>query len=213
MSKTFITNIYWCSKNKMIEPTELNKIYLKDCVEFMRNIEDDSIDLIIADPPYNLNKKFGNNSDRWKRVEDWFDWSKMWIDQCIRILAHTGSIFIYGIHHYICYIHCYLYEKNMKYRRQFIWHYENGFSTYRNSPSAMYEPILWFSKSNKYTYLPIHEPYKSEKRLKNKIIKNGKVWRPNPAGKHAGDVWNIPTLAGNRFKNERVDHPTQKPLE
>ena len=192
---------------------EINKIYHKDCIEFMKEIENNSIDLIIADPPYNLNKNFGNGSDKWRNVEDWFDWSKKWIDGTIRILKPTGSIFIYGIHHYLCYLHCYLYEKGMKYRRQIIWHYENGFSTYRNSPTAAYEPILWFSKTDDYTYIQIREPYKSQERLKNKIIKNGKVWKPNPAGKHTGDVWKIPTLAGRRFKDEKVNHPTQKPLD
>ena len=43
-------------------------------------------------------------------------------------------------------------------------------------------------------------------------MKNGKVWTPNPEGKHAGDVWNIPVLAGKRFASERVEHPTQKPM-
>lgn len=191
---------------------ELNKIYYEDCIQFMKRMNPESVDLIIADPPYNLNKNFGNSSDKFSSPEEWFEWSKLWIDESIKILKPTGSIFIYGIHHYICYIHCYLYEKKMKYRRQIIWHYENGFSTYKNSPSATYEPLLWFSKSEKFTYLPIREPYKSQERLKHKITKNGKTWHPNPEGKHAGDVWKIPTLAGRRFKNEKVDHPTQKPL-
>ncbi|MCX9079947.1 MAG: DNA methyltransferase, partial [Candidatus Methanoperedens sp.] len=120
----------------------------------MNGLDDNSIDLIIADPPYNLNKNFGNDSDNWDTVEEWFDWSKKWIDESVRILKNNGSIFIYGIHHFLCYIHIYLYDKNLKYRRQFIWHYENGFSTYKNSPAATYEPILWFSKSDEYTYHP-----------------------------------------------------------
>lgn len=178
----------------------------------MNEIDDNSVDLIIADPPYNLNKNFGNDSDNWDTVEEWFDWSKTWINESIRILKNNGSIFIYGIHHFICYIHIYLYEKNLKYRRQIIWHYENGFSTYKNSPAATYEPILWFSKSDEYTYHPIREPYKSKDRLRHKITKNGKVWTPNPEGKHSGDVWKFPTLAGKRFENEKVNHPTQKPI-
>jgi len=191
---------------------ELDQIYLEDCISFMKKLDDESVDLIIADPPYNLNKDFGNKSDIWDSPQSWFDWSKKWIDECIRILKNTGSIFIYGIHHYMCYLHCYLYERNLKYRRQIIWHYENGFSTYKNGPTATYEPILWFSKTDKFSYIPIRVPYKSQERLKHKITKNGKVWSPNPQGKHAGDVWNIPTLAGRRFKDEKVDHPTQKPL-
>lgn len=190
----------------------LNKINYGDCIKQMQKIENESVDLIIADPPYNLNKDFGNSSDKWNNVESWIIWSKEWIDAAILKLKPTGSIFIYGIHHYLCHLHVYLYQKNLKYRRQIIWHYENSFSGYINSPSANYEPILWFSKTDDYTYHQIREPYKSTERLKNKIIKNGKVWTPNPKGKHAGDVWNIPVLAGKRFAEEKVEHPTQKPL-
>jgi len=191
---------------------EINKIYSGDCIKQMQNIANDTVDLIVADPPYNLNKNFGNDSDNWEHVDSWVTWSKEWIDISISKLKPSGSIFIYGIHKYLCFLHVYLYKKNLKYRRQIIWHYENGFSGYKNSPSATYEPILWFSKTDNYTYHQIREPYKSTQRLKNKITKNGKVWKPHPDGRHGGDVWNIPVLAGKRFSHEKVEHPTQKPL-
>ncbi len=192
---------------------KLNKIYKGDCIKLMNKLDDESFDLVIADPPYNLRKDFGNNSDKWSNVTDWVSWSKDWIKVAVKKLKPTGSIFIYGIHHYQCFIQVYLYELGLQYRRQIIWYYENGFSTYKNAPAAQYEPLLWFSKSAEYTYHIIREPYKSEERLKNKITKNGKVWMPHPDGKQGGDVWNIPVLAGKRFENERVDHPTQKPLQ
>jgi site-specific DNA-methyltransferase (adenine-specific) len=192
---------------------QLNKIYIGDCVELMKKLKDESFDLIIADPPYNLNKDFGNKSDTWTSSNEWVDWSKKWIEVAVSKLKPTGSIFIYGIHHYQCFIQVFLYELGLKYRRQIIWHYENGFTTYKKAPSAHYEPLLWFSKSEEYTFHTIREPYKSQERLKNKITKNGKVWTPHPDGKQAGDVWNIPVLAGKRFEKERVSHPTQKPLQ
>jgi DNA modification methylase len=191
---------------------QLNRIIIGDCIEEISRFPNESIDLIIADPPYNLKKKFGDKSMVWDDVDEWLKWSKQWIDVSAQKLKPTGSIFIYGIHHYLCYIQVHLYELGLYYRRQFIWNYENGFSGYKKVPSAHYEPLLWFSKSNEFTYHQIREPYKSKERLKNKIIKNGKVWKPNPAGKHAGDVWSFPVLAGKRFEQERVDHPTQKPL-
>jgi site-specific DNA-methyltransferase (adenine-specific) len=191
---------------------DLNTIYLEDCVTVMKSLKKETVDLIIADPPYNLNKNFGNKSDQWDDVNSWLNWSKKWINESIRILKPTGSIFIYGIHHYLCYIHCYLYQKNLKYQRQIIWHYENGFSGYKTL-NAFYEPILWFTKSDNFTYHEIREPYKSQERIKNKITKNGKVWTPNPEGRLAGDIWYFPTLAGKRFAKERTLHPTQKPLD
>jgi len=104
-------------------------------------------------------------------------------------------------------------EMGLIYRRQIIWHYENGFAGYgKRSLNATYEPLLWFSKTDRYIYTPIREPYKSQERLKHKIIKNGKVWEPHPDGRMAGDIWSFPTLAGRRFRDEKVNHPTQKPL-
>lgn len=189
-----------------------NKIYRGDCLELFPKIPDNSVDLIIIDPPYNLNKDFGNNSDKWDKVEDWFNWSKLWLQESKRVLKPSGSIFVYGIHKYIGYIQCYLYELELVYGRMIIWHYENGWSKYKNSPASTYEPLLWFTKTKKYTFLPIREPYKSQDRLKYKINKNGKSWSPNPEGKMGGDIWDIPTLSGKRFANEKVAHPTQKPL-
>ncbi len=188
-----------------------SQIILGDCIEEMRKIPDGSINLIVADPPYNLNKDFGI----WKESEkkdEWKEWNREWLVECKRILSDEGNIFVYGIHHHMCWVQCLMYELGFMYRRQIIWHYENGFAGYRRSLNATYEPLLWFSKSNNYIYHDIREPYKSQERLKHKIIKNGKVWRPNPEGRMVGDIWDFPTLAGRRFKDEKVNHPTQKPL-
>ena len=189
-----------------------DKIFNQDCIAGMKKLPDGSFSLVVADPPYNLEKDFG----KWKESEhkaEWLEWSKRWIDECNRLLAPGGNLFIYGIHHHMCWIQCYLYQIGLKYRRQIIWYYENGFAGYnKRSLAAHYEVLLWFSKDDNYTYIPIREPYKSAARLKNKITKNGKTWTPNPEGRLAGDVWHFPVLAGKRFEKERVRHPTQKPL-
>lgn len=191
--------------------TLINSIINEDCIKGMSKIPDATVDLIVADPPYNLNKDFGAWKESTKKAE-WLDWSKRWLDECFRVLKPNGNIFVYGIHHHLCWLQCYMYELGLVYRRQIIWNYENGFAGYTKSLAAHYEPLLWFSKGNSYIYHPIREPYKSTERLKHKIIKNGKVWEPNPDGRLAGDVWRFPVLAGRRFKDEKVNHPTQKPL-
>lgn len=192
---------------------ERNKIYLGDCIELLKQIEDNSVDLIIADPPYNIGKNFGPKSKVWKNLDDWYQWCCEWLDLCIDKLKPTGSIFIYGIHNYLCFLQVYLMKKGVHYRRQFIWHYENGFAGFTKMPAAFYEPLLWCSKGDEFTYHVIREPYKSQERLKHKVTKkDGTPWTPNPEGRIAGDVWDFPVLAGRRFADEKVDHPTQKPL-
>jgi DNA modification methylase len=189
----------------------MNEIADDDVLQFLRHLSNESADLIIADPPYGIDKSFGV-SEAWSNIEEWAVWCEQWLEEAARVLKPTGSILVYGIHHYLCYNQVSLYKLGMKYRRQFIWHYENGFCGNRRLPRATYEPLLWFSKSDDFFFEEMREPYKSEDRLKYKVVKRGKVWAPNPNGRIAGDVWNIPTLAGRRFQDEKVDHPTQKPL-
>lgn len=190
---------------------ETDCILVRDCIEGMRDLPEGSVDLIVADPPYNLGKDFGV----WKETErerDWLEWTKAWLNEAERVLKPGGAIFVYGIHRHLCWVQCHLYEIGLTYRRQIIWNYENGFAGYTKSLSAHYEPLLWFSKGASYTYHPIREPYKSSERLKHKVTKNGKTWTPNPEGRMAGDIWRFPVLAGRRFAAEKVGHPTQKPL-
>ncbi len=189
-----------------------SRIIHGDCIAGMSDLKDVSFNLVIADPPYNLDKDFGPWKEEEKK-DQWYDWTKQWLTAAHRLLSDRGNIFVYGIHHHQCWVQCLMYELGFEYRRQIIWNYENGFAGYgKRSLNACYEPILWFSKTKNYIYDPIREPYKSQERLKHKITKNGKVWTPNPEGRMAGDVWAFPTLAGRRFRDEKVAHPTQKPL-
>ncbi len=188
-----------------------NRIIQGDALALLKKLPDQSAQLIIADPPYNIGKDFGIDQT-FADVDVWRKWCQQWLRECQRILTEKGSLFLYGIHQYICYLQVDLMEMGMEYGRLFIWNYENGFAGYTKKPAAHYEPLLWMTKSNDFVYKPIREPYKSAERLKYKVTKNGKVWKPHPEGRLAGDVWQFPTLAGRRFADEKVEHPTQKPL-
>lgn len=189
----------------------LNKIINCDVVEGLKSLRDNSFDLVIVDPPYGIKKDFGIQ-DSYLDVQDWVRWCGDWLIECKRVLAPNGSIVVYGIHNYLCFLQVELYRLGLHYIRQLIWHYDNGFCGHTRLPRATYEPLLWFSKDRSFYFDPIREPYKSVERLKYKVTKNGKVWRPNPEGRIVGDVWYVPTLAGRRFKDEKVAHPSQKPL-
>jgi len=192
---------------------ELNSVFNGDVLDFLSAIPNESADLIIADPPYSLDKdrEFGEGAF-FKSRDEWFTWCKKWLAEAKRLLKPKGNLFVYSIHHNACFLQCHMYEMGLEYRRQIIWHYENGWSKYRNAPACHYEPILWFARQGDSIFHVIREPYKSTERLAHVITKNGKVWRPHPDGRQAGDVWKFPTLAGRRFAEERTEHPTQKPL-
>lgn len=176
------------------------------------------VDLVLTDPPYNLHKDFGNDSDSLP-LEEYLRRSRARIACCRDLLTPTGSILWFGIHHYIGFIQTIMYEAGLHYRRMNIWYYENGFSRTTTAPLTQYEPFLWFSKSPKkwvYNADDVRVPYKSSERLKNPVYyKNAKgervAWTPNPRGALRGDVWAFPTLAGKRYQAEKTPHPTQKP--
>lgn len=199
---------------------EFNKTYVGDSDVIMKKMMDEGMefDLILTDPPYNLNKDFGNKSDSLE-LDEFLKVNKQRIHLCKDLLKKEGSLVWFGIHDYIGYLQVMMYESGLYYRHMNIWRYENGFSRSKKIPATQYEPFLWFSKSNKkwtYNADELRVPYKSTERLKSPVKYkdkdgNEKIWKPNPKGALRGDIWEYPTLAGKAFEKERTSHPTQKP--
>ncbi len=187
-------------------------IYTGDVLDFLRTLPDRCADLVLADPPYSIKKDFGSATVN-RSLEQWLEWSCQWLAEAVRIVAPMGNVMVYSLHSSAAFLHVELHRLGLAYRRQIIWHYENGFNTFRAAPPSEYEVILWFAPSEASTFHSLRKPYKSQARIRHKITKNGKVWQPHPDGRLEGDVWNLPTLAGRRFAKEKVLHPTQKPLE
>lgn len=77
--------------------TSFGKLYSADCLEIMRNMQDDSVDLIFADPPFNLNKDYESEIDDKLTKTEYLNWTEEWITECIRILKYGGSIFIWNL--------------------------------------------------------------------------------------------------------------------
>ena len=94
-------------------------------------------DLILTDPPYNVGKDFGNNSDNLP-LDVFLDGMYKRIDKMINLLTDKGSIIWFGIHDYIGFIQVLMHNVGLHYRRMNIWHYENGF--YRSKREPVYCP-------------------------------------------------------------------------
>lgn len=175
-------------------------------------------DLVLTDPPYNINKDFGNDSDRLP-LDTFLKLTEERVAKLRDLLTPNGALVWFGIHGYIGFIQVIMYKAGLHYRRMNIWHYENGFSRSRKEPATHYEPFLWYSKDAKHWTYNVDEvrvPYKSEQRLKSPIKYkdskgNEKIWIPSEKGSMRGDIWDFPTLAGKAFENERTEHPSQKP--
>lgn len=93
----------------------LDTVVHGDCIEAIQSLPDASVHMVLADPPYNLDKDFGPWKER-ERRENWLPWSRKWINECSRVLVPGGSIFVYGIHHHLCRLQCHMYDIGLTYR-------------------------------------------------------------------------------------------------
>lgn len=196
-------------------------IHEKDCIEGMKDIDDNSVDIIICDPPYNIGKDFGNNSDK-QKMEDYLIWCDEWIRECIRILKPSGTLYIYGFSEILAFIRVRI-NINV---RWIIWHYTNKVVPSSNFWQRTHESILCCYKDKPiFNRDEVREPY-TDSYLKNSVGKvrkatkgrfsNGEKetsYAAHENGALPRDVIKISALAGGAGKKERVNHPTQKPLE
>jgi site-specific DNA-methyltransferase (adenine-specific) len=208
--------------NKIISHTinSFNIIHCEDCIEGMKKMADETVDIVICDPPYNIGKDFGNNSDK-QEIETYLLWCDKWITECLRILKPMGTLYIYGFSETLAFIRTRIFCNV----RWLVWHYTNKVVPSLNFWQRTHESILCCYKNKPvFNRDDVREPY-TDTFLKNaagKVRKatkgrfsNGEtetIYNAHENGALPRDVIKVAALAGGAGKKERVNHPTQKPL-
>lgn len=189
-------------------------------MKWLQTLESNSVDLIFADPPYNIKKA---EWDTFESQQHYVEWSQEWIAQASRILKPTGTLYVCGFSEILADIKL----PALRYFqgcRWLIWHYKNK-ANLSNDWGRSHESILHFrkTKSFKLNIDNIRIPYgehtlkypehpQAETSLYGNNGKNErKMWYPNPKGAKPRDVIEIPTTCNGM--NEKTKHPTQKPEE
>ena len=174
------------------------ELRLGDALDLFKEIRSESVDLIIADPPYNLNKNYGNNSDNLS-FEEYINFTRNWISEAVRVLKPTGTIYIFMGFRFISYLYQILEKENhMNFVNWICWHYTQGVGKKRGF-SPRHDDILMFSKSKKFIF-----------NLDNVRVPQ-KYYRSinNMRGANPGDVWEFSHI--HYCQKNRQQHPTQKP--
>lgn len=197
---------YWGSVN--------SKLYLGNSIDLLRNFEQDSIDLIFADPPYNLSnngtsvhagKRVSVNKGDWDKslgTENDFKFHYEWIEACKRVLKPNGSIWISGTYHSIYACGYALQLQNFRVLNDIAWYKPNAAPNLGcRMFTASHETLIWASKNKKAKHIFNYDEMR-EGSFPGDFIKN--------PGKQMRSVWSITTPG----KSEKVHgkHPTQKPL-
>lgn len=185
-----------------------------DCLDLLRRLPDESVQLIICDPPYNILLA------DWDDHDDYVSWASQWLKEAERVLNKSGSIAIFGGLQYqgeagsgdlISIINHMRSNSKMLLANLIIWNYPNGMSAHRFFANR-HEEVAWFAKTKKYFFDldSVREPYDEKTKLaylKDKRLNPESVEK----GRNPTNVWKIGRLNGN--SKERVGHPTQKPKE
>lgn len=198
-----------------------------DSKTFLKTIPDGVISLVVTSPPYNIGKSY----ERKQIITAYLAEQEVVISELVRMLDNQGSIcwqtgnyidegevFPLDVYYY------HIFKKHgLKLRNRIIWHFEHGLHASKRF-SGRYETLLWFTKSDDYTFNldPVRIPAKYPGKLHFKGPNKGQP-SGNPLGKNPSDIWtflqedwdtclwNIPNVKANHV--EKTDHPCQFPVE
>lgn len=185
----------------------VNGIINGDCLEVLRKQKDNSIDLVVADPPYfQVCGEF--DFGVWKTRLDYINWCRDWLLECRRVLKDTGTLILWGgvgeKEMNIARLAIMIEDDELFIRKNWVTQRNTrGYGTKRNYMSAR-EDFLFLVKSDKYTF---NIPYTAEKSNRKDLGANGKP-RTNEF-KRVSNVWTDITEASQSSK-ERCWHPTVK---
>lgn len=196
------------------------QLYQGDSIDWLKSLEVESVDLIFADPPYNIKKA---DWDNFENQEQYINWSLQWISESSRILKSTGSLYICGFSEILADLK-YSASKYFKGCRWLIWHYKNK-ANLGSDWGRSHESIIHFRKSDrvKLNIDDVRTPYgahtlkyPSHPQAKTSAYGKGAKkkqdnWTPNPKGAKPKDVIEVPTTCNGM--GETTPHPTQKPEE
>ena len=188
--------------------TLINDVHNIDCVDLMRSMDPESVNLIFADPPFNLNKKYISYRDNLP-FEEYIDWTRSWIAQACRILKPDGSIFVYNIPRLLVYTAEILNEHAI-FRHWIAWN-SIGRPLGKTLQPAHYG-ILFYTKNKSSKFYDIRAPHKTCRVCKKFLTDyGGKEHLRHPFGYQISDVWD--DIHRVRHRSKRIDaHPCQLPV-
>lgn len=197
------------------QPSNDVTLFHGDCMDLLSAMPEQSADLIVTSPPYNIGKEYEARIDLDRYVEQ----QARVIRQCVRLLSLRGSI-CWQVGNFvdkgtIVPLDTVLYpifaDAGLRMRNRIVWHFEHGLHCSRRF-SGRYEVIVWFTKSDDYIFDvdPVRIPQKYPGKKFFKGPRAGE-YSCNPKGKNPGDLWVIPNVKHNHV--EKTDHPCQFPVE
>lgn len=204
--------------SRTYDPSADAILFEGDRLELMKRLPNNSIKLVVTSPPYNIGKEYEKRT----ALEIYLAEQEKTIKEAVRVLSNEGSL-CWQIGNHIAkdgevfpldmLIYPIAKKYGLKLRNRIIWKFGHGLHCAKRF-SGRHETIVWFTKSDNYTFNldPVRVPqkYPGKKNYKKNGDNYGKL-SGNPLGKNPEDVWEIPNVKNNH--PEKTEHPCQFPIE
>ncbi len=182
--------------------TALGALFAKDCLKALPNFRDCVVDTVFADPPFNVGKAYGDNTNDRLPEEQYLAWCKDWVQECVRVLRPGGSIFIYNLPKWNISIGAYLNKLGMEFRH---W-ISIEISACLPIPGRLHPShysLLYYSKGKPKTFRRIRTPILTCRHCGGEVKDyGGHRDAMNPDGVTLKDVWtDIPPVRHWKFKS------------
>ena len=184
--------------------TKHGALFNEDCLGFLRRVEDESVDTVFADPPFNLGKVYGPKVDDRISEDEYVEWSQAWIDECIRVLKPGGSFFTYNLPRWNIVFGAHLMAREMTFRHWIAISIKAGLPIMGRLYPAHYS-LLYYSKGKPKTFRKIRTPIETCRHCGGEIKDyGGHRGAMNPDGVNLTDVWtDIPPVRHWKFKSKK----------
>ncbi len=189
---------------KSVFHTKLGRLYRGDCVTLMKSMKSETVDVIFADPPFNLNKSYLSKINDNLGPRDYLDWCREWCYECARLLKYGGSMFIWNLPKWNVFLGSYL-AGFMTFRHQIAVDIKCSFPIAGRLFPSHYS-LLYFCKGNKpTTFHPDRLPLEICDSCKGDIHDYGGYKNMmNPKGVNLTDVWlDIPPVRHAKYKKRK----------
>jgi site-specific DNA-methyltransferase (adenine-specific) len=200
---------------------KFGKLFLGGSLAWLTGLKSETIDLIFADPPYNIKKA---DWDNFESNDHYVAWSRDWLEQAARVLKKNGTLYVCGFSEILADVKVAA-MPFFKGCRWIVWHYKNK-ANLGGDWGRSHESMVHFRKGKDFTFnidevripygahtlkYPSHPQAETSNFGKNGSGKLRENWIPNPKGAKPKDVLDIPTTCNGM--GEKTPHPTQKPEE
>ncbi|WP_378954388.1 DNA-methyltransferase [Pelosinus sp. sgz500959] len=193
--------------------TDLGSLYQADCIKFMKTMDEGSIDMIFADPPFNLGKVYESGVDDELSEERYLEWTEAWLLECVRILAPGGSLFVYNIPYWQNHIANVL-NRYLNFRH-WIAIYMKGLVPVGGKLNPSHYGLLYYTKGERpKTFNKQRIPMATCRHCGGEIFDyGGKKKNLHENGLSIADVWtDIHPVRHKKFKNRELNELSVKLL-